>query len=118
MSRENQTARYIEYDFNSLLLFQPQVNLSGPIQFRTGRADCITSEAQPYITYKEEAHPSIMTNGEGTIEFFKTYFNFTGRETVAILGGHTLGRLNVQHSLLPYVWTSRGGQLFNNHYYK
>jgi len=95
-----------------------KVNLSGPIQFRTGRADCITSEAQPYITYKEEAHPSIMTNGEGTIEFFKRYFNFTGRETVAILGGHTLGRLNVQHSLLPYVWTSRGGQLFNNHYYK
>ena len=59
-----------------------------------------------------------MTNGEGTIEFFKTYFNFTGREMVALLGAHSLGRLHVQHTLLPYVWTSRGTEMLNNHYYK
>merc|ERR1711892_365914 len=95
-----------------------RVTLPGSIQFSTGRADCITSESLPYITTQEEAHPSIMTNGEGTVDFFTTYFNMTRREIVAILGGHPMGRLNIQHSLLPYVWTSRGGQLFNNAYYK
>ena len=59
-----------------------------------------------------------MTNGEGTVEFFTKNFSFTGREIVAIMGGHSLGRLNVEHTLLPYVWTSRGTEMFNNHYYK
>ena len=95
-----------------------QVNLPSAIQFKTGRADCITTESRSYVSLQEENHPSIMTNGEGTVNFFKNDFNLTGREIVALMGAHSLGRLHVQHSLLPYVWTSRGTQMFNNHYYK
>ena len=42
---------------------------------------------------KKENQPSVLTNGKGTIDFFKKDFNFTGRETVAIMGAHSLGRL-------------------------
>ena len=67
---------------------------------------------------KDEHHPISVGNGRQTVDFFKTEFKFTGRETVAILGAHTFGRLHVTHGLFRYVWTTRGTELFNNHYYK
>ncbi len=53
-----------------------------------------------------------------TVEFFKNDFGLTGRETVALLGAHTMGRLHFDVSLFRYVWTSRGTHMFNNHYYR
>ena len=53
-----------------------------------------------------------------TVDFFKNDFNLTGKETVTLLGAHTLGRLHQEVSLFKYVWTSRGTSLFNNHYYR
>merc|ERR1719422_2449699 len=89
------------------------------IPFRTGRADCIPSDStRPYITNKHEAHPNAVGDGSETIQFFKDNFNFSGQETVAIMGAHTFGRLNVGTSLFRYVWTSRGTSFFNNDYYK
>ena len=43
---------------------------------------------------KLENHPSVVGNGKDTVEFFKRDFNYTGRETVAIMGAHTLGRVH------------------------
>ena len=88
------------------------------ISFKTGRSDCVTEDPVPYRTSKPESHPNPEGNGDHTIDFFQSEFGFTGRETVAILGAHTLGRMNPSHSLLKYVWTVRGGHLFNNAYYK
>jgi len=89
------------------------------IPFRTGRADCIPSDStRPYITNKHEAHPNAVGDGSETIQFFKDNFNFSGQETVAIMGAHTMGRFNYGTSLFRYVWTSRGWDFFNNDYYK
>ena len=88
-------------------------------QFQHGRIDCQGSDPErPYITDKEESHPSPIGNGKQTIEFFKKDFNFDGRETAAIFGAHTLGRFTITNSLFPYIWTSSGTHTFNNDYYK
>jgi hypothetical protein len=88
-------------------------------QFQHGRADCISSnQERPYITSKEESHPSPIGNGKRTIDFFKKDFDFNGRETVAIFGAHTLGRFSLENSIFPYIWTSSGTHTFNNDYYK
>ena len=90
-----------------------------PFKFHFGRADCTEfNETVPYITTKEENHPSPLYNGRKTIDFFKVDFNFTGRETAAIFGAHSFGNPHWWISLIPYTWTSRGINLFNNDYYK
>jgi len=95
-----------------------KVNLPREIKFQYGRKDCISSDSVPYKAIKEEVHPNQEGNGESTINFFKSQFNFNGRETVAIMGAHTLGRMYPSHSLLKYTWTSRGGHMFNNAYFR
>jgi hypothetical protein len=77
-----------------------KVHLPREIKFFYGRKDCITSNEVPYKADKEEVHPNQEGNGDSTIDFFKSQYNFTGRETVAIMGGHTLGRMYASHSLL------------------
>ena len=95
------------------------VQLNTSIPFRTGRADCIPSDSsRPYISDKDEVHPNVVGDGSETIQFFKDNFNFTGQESVAIMGAHTFGHLNVSTSLFRYVWTSSGHKFFNNDYYK
>jgi len=95
-----------------------KVVLSREIKFVYGRKDCQTSYYIPYKAEKDEVHPNPEANGDSTIDFFKSEFDFTGRETVAIMGAHTLGRMYPSHSLFKYTWTSRAGNLFNNAYYK
>ena len=95
------------------------VKLNTSIPFRTGRADCIPSDSsRPYISDKDEVHPNVVGDGSETIQFFKDNFNFSGQESVAIMGAHTFGSLTVGTSLFRYVWTSRGTKFFNNDYYK
>ena len=72
----------------------------------------------PYKTSKAEAHPDPEGNGEAALSYFKTHFGFNGRETVAILGAHTLGRVHNTISLFQYTWKTRSGRLFNNGYYR
>ena len=94
------------------------VNFPVPLQFKTGRRDCTEFGDEPYKATKHESHPNAMGNGQMTMDFFKNDFGFTGRDTVAIMGAHTMGRMIVHVSLFPYVWTSRGTFMFNNHYYR
>ena len=89
------------------------------LRFKYGRIDCISESVdEPYRASKEEIHPNSVGNGRQTIDFFKESFGFTGRETVAIMGAHTLGRLHVSISLFRYVWATKGANFFNNQYYK
>jgi hypothetical protein len=102
-----------------------KVVMPRPFVFKTGRRDCKStgspwksSSIPSFMTTKKEVHPSTQFNGTGTIEFFKTNFNFNGRETVTIMGGHTLGRAHVRQSLIRYTWKTRSGALFNNGYFR
>ena len=94
------------------------IDLNFPFTFRSGRADCVTEEAKPYITTNEEVHPNPMGDGTDTVRYFQNEFNLTSQETVALMGAHTFGRLNFKTGLFRYVWTSRGEEMFNNDYYK
>ena len=93
--------------------------LNKEINFKYGRRDCIPANlATPYKASKTETHPNPEGNGDDTLDFFKSEFNFSGQEVVAIMGAHTLGKMTMEHSLYKYSWTSRGGHMFNNVYYR
>ena len=81
---------------------------------RYGRKDCVTENEVPYKADKKEVQPNPNSDGVATQDFFKKHFNFSPRETVAIMGAHTLGRFYYRHSAFKYTWTSREGDLFNN----
>ena len=52
-------------------------------------------ELEQYKTDKPEAHPNQNGNGDQTLDFFSQQFGFSGRETVAIMGAHTLGKVKL-----------------------
>merc|ERR1712049_94297 len=86
----------------------------GALRFQTGRVDC----GADYKTDRAERHPNIMGNGAMTTDFFKSEIGFSPRQSVAIMGAHTMGRLHPKISLFRYMWTTFGTELFNNGYYK
>ena len=90
------------------------------MKFETGRSDCITSRHPAYLPEPEavEVHPEVRGNGAATTTFFREQFNFTMRETVAIMGAHTIGQVHSDISLIPYSWTRESTQFFNNEYYR
>ena len=94
------------------------VTMPRPFKFKTGRRDCSPHGDQPYKAVKNETHPSSVGNGQMTVDFFKKNFNLNGREIVALMGAHTFGRLHVDVSLFRYLWTTKGKDSFNNHYFK
>jgi len=63
--------------------------------------------------------PSAHLNTSGLAHYFKTNFNFTPRQTVAIMGAHTIGFANRNHSGFdgPKGWV-RNPTEFNNGYYR
>ena len=96
-----------------------KIKLARDFKFHSGRSDCTDHHWKfSYITTKKEKHPNPMANGPATVAFFKQYFGFTGRETAALMGAHTFGKLHPKFSIFKYEWTSRGIHLFNNDYYK
>ena len=112
-----------------------KVNFPRSFKFQTGRKDCTEFGEESYIgksiflhiliyfknsiiaATKTENHPNPQGNGKMTVDFFKDQFKFNGRETVAIMGAHTFGRISGT-GLFPYVWTAMGETLMNNHFYK
>eukprot|EP01084_Bolivina_argentea_P041708 76980_1 len=81
------------------------------IAYYFGRTDCI-----------DETNMKIAASATGgwteTFNFFHTNLNFTVKETVAIMGLHTLGMTNSQHSQFPTsAWVSDQEKL-NNQFYK
>eukprot|EP00438_Fugacium_kawagutii_P036236 Skav234093 [mRNA] locus=scaffold212:218315:221171:- [translate_table: standard] len=91
-----------------------------PFSFASGRRDCAPDPTadQPYKTFKKELHPDPGANASATLEYFKRDFGFNARETVAILGAHTLGRVHNTISLHQYTWKTRSAMLFNNGYFR
>ena len=88
------------------------------IPFRTGRTDC-TPGAESYIASKTEVHPSPFANGPMTLQWFETNFGFTDpKEVVALMGAHTLGKLDQSNSFFKYFWARGEHSYFNNQFYK
>jgi len=90
------------------------LTLERSIQFRTGRKDC----GDNYTATKKEVPPDDQASGHTTAAFFQDNFGFTGQDTVAIMGAHTMGRFHYPFSMFRYVWVHNGGMMFNNQYYR
>eukprot|EP00929_Paragymnodinium_shiwhaense_P093290 TRINITY_DN5343_c0_g1_i10.p1 TRINITY_DN5343_c0_g1~~TRINITY_DN5343_c0_g1_i10.p1 ORF type:complete len:402 (+),score=65.26 TRINITY_DN5343_c0_g1_i10:141-1208(+) len=89
-----------------------------PLTFKYGRKDCITNQEFGYMAEKAEKHPATSMNGVSISQFMKEEFGFNGRETVAVMGAHTIGTYHVNHTGFKYVWTPRSERSFNNEYYR
>ena len=88
-----------------------------PFIFSTGRRDCVTTLHPPYKAEEHEYHPDEHFNGTMTVRFMESEFGLSARETVAIMGAHTLGRFHQRTTAHKYVWTI-DFQAFNNQYYR
>ncbi len=68
-----------------------KINPTRPFVFKTGRKDCDSSYTdEPYKTDKIEVFPDEHFNGTMTVRFMEEHFGFSGKETVAIMGAHTM----------------------------
>ena len=93
--------------------------------FKTGRSDCISHSKdakKQYLAPLPENSPEAVANGSQTAEYFKENFDFTPRESLALMGAHTIGKFSTFHTHIDYAWVrARGGmrhRVLNNEYYK
>ena len=93
--------------------------------FKTGRKDCQPKAGVPdehrYLTDKLEIHPDANESGVPTFNYFKKVFRMGPRESLALLGIHTIGQFNGMSAHLNYGWTTAAGEkmkLFNNEYFR
>lgn len=91
-----------------------EVSLPRPIAFKTGRRDCDAS----YKATKPENVPSGDLSGPGLTKYYKDDFGFNGRESVAIMGAHTLGSFQTPNTGYWYTFTTQQEDAFNNQYYR
>jgi len=101
--------------FNNANLTSSYIN---PVdfKFRYGRCDCSTSP----ITSVDRGFPSGHSNYKEVMQFFKNEFGFSMRESVAIMGAHTLGGASgAKGSGFDGFWKEDGvaSARLNNRYY-
>jgi len=90
--------------------------------FKTGRSDCVPSctgkfSDIPFCTSEHEVHPSPTGNGKHVADFFSDQFRLNPKETIALMGAHTLGHPMESNSMIRhYPWTQRSTSLDNNYY--
>mmetsp|Transcript_36227 Transcript_36227/g.79173 ORF Transcript_36227/g.79173 Transcript_36227/m.79173 type:complete len:586 (-) Transcript_36227:259-2016(-) len=104
-----------------------EIDMNFALKFFTGRRDCPDRDkpteprwyrSRAYETTRKEAGPNPHANGKATADFFQEWFGFSRRETVAILGAHSLGSLHGITNLFKYDWKRSQTHLLNNHYYR
>ena len=101
----------------------PDCSIDLPVlNFKTGRSDCIPNctgdNDYAFCTTSAEIHPNPHGNGTDTNVFFEENFNLSPRETVALMGVHTIGHPEEANSMFRhYGWTPQGRNEFNNQYY-
>ena len=93
--------------------------------FETGRSDCVPKDAnnpkQGYLASQEEVHPNQHGNGQDTVAYFKSNFGLGPRESLALMGVHTVGKFNPMTAHNDYAWVrdrEERMELFNNEYYQ
>ena len=96
--------------------------------FQFGRKDCAEKCTGPDQEYQfcspaSESHPDPHGNGESVTSFMKENFRLTAKESIALMGAHTMGHANEQISgFRHYTWAGPGQAFgkrkFDNTYYK
>merc|ERR1719209_2624530 len=89
----------------------PELNLV----FKWGRKDCPTA---PFMETPEVGLPSGKFGFNETMQFFRDKFHFTGAESVALMGAHTLGRAMTNMSGFQGSWIDGQEERLNNQYFK
>ncbi|XP_013412191.1 putative ascorbate peroxidase [Lingula anatina] len=88
------------------------VNPTPSVTFRYGRTDCDPA------TVATRSFPSGIANLTKTLQFFANEFSFTSRETVALLGAHTLGEAHRENSGFRGRWVPRKDSFDNDYFVK
>jgi len=92
-----------------------------------GCSECPRVETYDEVTYrprafenlKDEDAPSDWFNGSMVTDYFDRAFGFTKRESVVIMGGHSLGHYHGEISGgFRYEWTHKQGEQLNNLYFR
>ena len=93
----------------------------GRSQLKFGRKECSTTPDED----SKNKFPSAMGNVDETLSYFTREFGFNTRESVALLGAHTLGRARMETSGFEGRWvrtSTTGGvnpaSVLDNEYYK
>merc|ERR1712151_795421 len=86
--------------------------------FQTGRRDCKTNLSPAYSAPKRDLTPSGDLAGGQLTAWMKKYFHFTGKETVAIMGAHSVGNFHPEVSGYFYTVTSQAEDALSNQYYR
>eukprot|EP00448_Togula_jolla_P008014 CAMPEP_0170595146 /NCGR_PEP_ID=MMETSP0224-20130122/14396_1 /TAXON_ID=285029 /ORGANISM="Togula jolla, Strain CCCM 725" /LENGTH=632 /DNA_ID=CAMNT_0010919287 /DNA_START=66 /DNA_END=1964 /DNA_ORIENTATION=- len=103
------------------------INMQFSMKFFSGRQDCAFKDKpkerswyrrRSFETARHEVHPNPHGGGAETSQFFADWFNFSRRETVAIMGAHALGGFHGTASLFKYDWTRGQAHILNNQYYR
>ena len=75
-----------------------------------------------YLASKKEAAPDANGNGPKTAQYFKDNFDMSPRESLALMGAHTIGGFSTFATHIDYAWVrhldSSRTKVFNNEYYK
>ena len=78
-----------------------------------------TWRPRAYETHVLEAAPSNIFNGTEIADFFKKNFNFSKRETIALMGAHSQAQFHPPVSALHgYDWVHLQSGSLNNDYYR
>ena len=86
--------------------------------FRVGRKDCSADGRENDAS--EKFPGADMQNLEVVTDFFESAFGLSTRETIALLGAHTLGRARTENSGFEGQWVpgSTGPNVLDNQFYR
>ena len=83
-----------------------------PLRMRTGRVDCSTSPRSSAVHNFTSGHAA----SEALFAFFRREFDLDARQSVALMGAHTLGRATAQNSGFNGPWVANQNSLDNIYY--
>ena len=93
--------------------------------FKTGRKDCKPrfpdNPKLGYLAKNLESTPNQFGNGQDSVNYFNKDFKLKPRQSLALLGIHTVGKFNPMTAHTDYAWVRDRGlrqELFNNEYYQ
>mmetsp|Transcript_40705 Transcript_40705/g.95624 ORF Transcript_40705/g.95624 Transcript_40705/m.95624 type:complete len:430 (+) Transcript_40705:130-1419(+) len=120
--------------------FECKISTSRRLVFKTGRRDCPEEDKadegadgrvktmvyelpeghryRPYETTKVEDNPNPSGNASMVTDYMQRVFAFSKKETVAIMGAHSLGEMHGVNGLWKYKWQWMQTNYLNNNYYR